>query len=135
VQGKGKVYPIQATKGLEGGRGIALLFHDLGARRGWVVSTTPRPLYPPGKIRYRLYRRLGGPQGRSGLVQKISPHRVSIPGPSCPLYRLSYPAPSSCKAAEYYLQFCQLILLYLPHEAYLFIIFTACFIIRHTCFQ
>jgi hypothetical protein len=29
-----------------GGRGIALLFPDLGARRGWVVSTTPRPLYP-----------------------------------------------------------------------------------------
>jgi hypothetical protein len=28
------------------GRGIALLFRDLGARRGWVVSHTPRPLYP-----------------------------------------------------------------------------------------
>jgi hypothetical protein len=28
------------------GRGIALLFRDLGARRGWVVSTTPRQLYP-----------------------------------------------------------------------------------------
>jgi hypothetical protein len=28
------------------GRGIALLFLDLGARMGWVVSTTPRPLYP-----------------------------------------------------------------------------------------
>ena len=28
---------------------------------------------PPGKIRYPLYRRLGGPQGRSGLVRKISP--------------------------------------------------------------
>ena len=27
---------------------------------------------PPGKIRYPLYRRLGGPQGRSGLVRKIS---------------------------------------------------------------
>jgi hypothetical protein len=27
------------------GRGIALLFLDLGARRGWVVSTRPRPLY------------------------------------------------------------------------------------------
>ena len=26
----------------------------------------------PGKIRYQLYRRLGGPQGRSGLVRKIS---------------------------------------------------------------
>ena len=28
---------------------------------------------PPGKTRYLLYRRLGGPQGRSGGVQKISP--------------------------------------------------------------
>jgi hypothetical protein len=25
---------------------MALLFRDLVARRGWVVSTTPRPLYP-----------------------------------------------------------------------------------------
>jgi hypothetical protein len=41
-------------------RGIALPFRDLGARRGWVVSTTPRPLYLPGKTRYPLYRRLGG---------------------------------------------------------------------------
>ena len=28
---------------------------------------------PPGKTRYPLYRRLGGPRGRSGLVRKISP--------------------------------------------------------------
>jgi hypothetical protein len=28
---------------------------------------------PPGKPRYPLYRRLGGPQGRSGRVQKIAP--------------------------------------------------------------
>jgi len=28
---------------------------------------------PPGKTRYPLHRRLGGPQGRSGQVQKISP--------------------------------------------------------------
>jgi hypothetical protein len=28
---------------------------------------------PPGKTRYPLCRRLGGPQGRSGWVQKISP--------------------------------------------------------------
>jgi hypothetical protein len=32
-----------------------------------VVSFTPRPLYPPGRSpRYLLYRRLGGPQSRSG---------------------------------------------------------------------
>ena len=28
---------------------------------------------PPGKTRYPLYRRLGGPQSRSGQVRKISP--------------------------------------------------------------
>jgi hypothetical protein len=39
---------------------------------GWVVNVTPRPLYRPGKTRYRLYRELGGPQGRSGQVRKIS---------------------------------------------------------------
>jgi hypothetical protein len=27
----------------------------------------------PGKTQYPLHRRLGGPQGRSGLVRKISP--------------------------------------------------------------
>jgi hypothetical protein len=28
---------------------------------------------PPGMIQYPLYRRLGGPQGRSGRLRKISP--------------------------------------------------------------
>ena len=28
---------------------------------------------PPGNTRYPLYRRLNGPQGRSGRVRKISP--------------------------------------------------------------
>jgi len=31
------------------GRGIALLFHDRGTRRGWVVSSTPRPHFTSGK--------------------------------------------------------------------------------------
>jgi len=31
------------------GRGIALLFHDRGTRRGWVVSSTRRPHFTPGK--------------------------------------------------------------------------------------
>ena len=33
---------------------------------------TPTAL-PPGKTRYTLYRRLGGPQGRSGRVRNILP--------------------------------------------------------------
>ena len=65
-----------------GSGGIALLFLDHGTRRGWRVSVTPRPLFTAGNTRYPLYRRLGAPQGRSGQVRKISPHRDSIPGPS-----------------------------------------------------
>jgi len=36
-------------------------------------ASRPGRSLPPGKIRYPLYRRLGGPQGRSGQVRKISP--------------------------------------------------------------
>ena len=31
------------------GGSIALLFHNHGTRMGWVVSSTPRPLFTPGK--------------------------------------------------------------------------------------
>ena len=46
------------TTALEGGEGSA---------------SRPGHSLPPGKTRYPLYRRLGGPQGRSGQVRKISP--------------------------------------------------------------
>jgi hypothetical protein len=48
-------------------------FFNLGAR--WGGWSTPRPgRFTLGKeVRYPLYRRLGGPQGRSGRVRKISP--------------------------------------------------------------
>jgi hypothetical protein len=42
-------------------------------RRRWGVNVTPRPLFTPGKTRYPFYRKLGGPQGQSGQVRKISP--------------------------------------------------------------
>jgi hypothetical protein len=38
----------------------------------WSASRPGRNV-PTGKTRYLLYRRLGGPQGRSGQVRKISP--------------------------------------------------------------
>ena len=38
------------------GRGIALLFHDRGARRGSVVSSTPRPHFTPGKCPVPILR-------------------------------------------------------------------------------
>jgi hypothetical protein len=34
-------------------------------------ASRPGRFLPPGKTRYPLYRRLGGPQGRSGPVRKI----------------------------------------------------------------
>jgi len=33
---------------------------------------------PPGNTRYSLYRRLGGPQGRSERVRKISPPPIRV---------------------------------------------------------
>jgi hypothetical protein len=61
----------QATKAQTGSRGISLLF-NLGSKGdGW---SAPRPgRFTPGKTRYPFYGRLGGPQGQSGQVRKISP--------------------------------------------------------------
>jgi hypothetical protein len=45
--------------------------HEGPERGGW---STPRPgRFTPGTTWYLLYRRLGGPQSRSGRVRKISP--------------------------------------------------------------
>ena len=52
-----QLYPFMTTT-LEGGEGSA---------------SRPGRSLPPGKTQYQLYRRLGGPQGRSGQVRKISP--------------------------------------------------------------
>ena len=56
------------------GRGIALLFHDGGTRRGgkWSAARPGRTL-PPGKTWYQFYRRLDGPQGRSGRAGNLVP--------------------------------------------------------------
>jgi hypothetical protein len=56
-----------------GSKGIALPFHDHGNRRGEGPASDPGRSLPPGKTRYPFYRRLGGPQGRSGQVRKNSP--------------------------------------------------------------
>jgi hypothetical protein len=60
-----------------------------------VVNVTPQPLYPPGKTRYPLHRKMGGSQGRFGLVRKFSsPTGIRFqdrPSRSDSLFRLSYP--------------------------------------------
>jgi len=77
------------------GRGIALLFHDRGTRRGWVVSSTPRPHFNPGKDPVPILQEAGWTQGLVWTGGKSRPHRDSIPdspASSQSLYRLSYPA-------------------------------------------
>ena len=46
VKLKVKVTLKQAMKAQSGSRSIAVLFFNLGARLGWVVNATRRPLYP-----------------------------------------------------------------------------------------
>ena len=95
---KGKGHPCTGRTAHRGSRGIALPFHDHGTRRGEGSTARPDSTLPPGKTRYPLYRRLGGPQVRSGQVRKISlPTGIRSPdrpARSQSLYRLRYPAHS-----------------------------------------
>ena len=54
-------------------RGIALPFLDHGTRRDEGSASRPGRSLTPRKTGYPLCRWLGGPQGRSGQVRKISP--------------------------------------------------------------
>jgi hypothetical protein len=77
-------------------RGIALLFLKLGTGRRWCGQHHAPADLPLVKTRYPLYKKLCGPQGRSGRVRKISPppgiRSLDRPARSQSLYRLSYPA-------------------------------------------
>ena len=62
-------------KAQRGRRGIALLlysFLNLNARWGGWLTPHPGRYFTRKKTQYSLYRRLCGPQGRSGRVRKIS---------------------------------------------------------------
>jgi len=63
------------------GKGIALLFHDRGTRRGWVVSSTPRPHFIPGKDPVTVLQKAGWAPGSVWTGGKSRPHRDSIPAP------------------------------------------------------
>jgi hypothetical protein len=81
------------------GRGTALLFHDRGTRREWVISSTPRPHVTPRKDPAPILQEAGWAPGPVWKGGKSRPHRASIPDRpalSQPLYRLSYPA-HACK--------------------------------------
>jgi len=63
--------------------------------RGGGVSPTLRPPLPPGKTWYPLYRRLGGPQGRSGGAEILVPTGIrsrTVQLVAQSLHRLSYRA-------------------------------------------
>jgi hypothetical protein len=65
--------PRNRPEGPEVGRGIALLFPDLGARRGWVVSTTPRPLYPQERPGIHCTGGWVGPRAGLDVCEKSHP--------------------------------------------------------------
>src|SRR5215510_8248715 len=67
-----------------GGTGIALLILNLDARRGWVVSTTPRPPYPRERPSTHCTKGWVGPTAGLDVCEKSRPQRDSIPGPSIP---------------------------------------------------
>ena len=70
---KGKVHPRTGHEDPEGEKMYTSSLSITSALDGGGWST-PRPgRFNPGKTRYPLYRRLGGPQGRSGRVRKTSP--------------------------------------------------------------
>jgi len=74
-------------------RGIALLLHDRGIRRGWVVSSTPRPHFTPGKEQVPILQEAGWAPGPVWKGGKFRPHRDSIPdlpARSQSLYRLRH---------------------------------------------
>jgi len=76
------------------GRGIALLFHDRGTRRGWVVSSTSRSLFTPGKDPVPILQEAGWALGpmwraenlvptgiRSRTVQHVVSRYTELPDP------------------------------------------------------
>ena len=58
------------------GRGIALLFHDRGTRRGWVVSSTPRPHFTPRKDTVPILHEVGWAPGRSWRAENLVPQGI-----------------------------------------------------------
>jgi len=61
------------------GRGIALLFHDRGTRKGWVVSNTPRPHFTAGIDPVPILQKTGWTPGPVWTGGNSRPHRDSIP--------------------------------------------------------
>jgi hypothetical protein len=91
---KGKGYPITGHQWPRWRRGIALLILDLGARSGWVVSTTPQLFYPRERPGTHCTGGWVVPRACLDVCEKSRPTGIrSSDRPACSqsLYRLSYP--------------------------------------------
>jgi hypothetical protein len=82
--GKGTVHPITGHEGPEEEQSYSSTLSLTSALNGVGGQRHALAALPPGKTRYPLYRRLGGPQGRSGRLRKACPYWDLIPGPSSP---------------------------------------------------
>ena len=85
----GKVQPCTGTEALYRSYGpqgeqrySSILSLTTALERGEGPASCSGRFLLPGKSRYPLYRRLGGPQGTSGQVRKISPSPGVDPGPT-----------------------------------------------------
>ena len=79
---KGKVHSTADHEAPQGEYSIALLSFTLGARWGWVVNDTPRPLYLRERLGVQEAGWAPGPVWTG--AENLTPHRDSISGPSSP---------------------------------------------------
>jgi hypothetical protein len=96
VKVKIKFAQKQTMKAQRGNKGIAYSFFNLGARLGWVVNATPRPIDPRERPSTHCIGGWVGPRAGLDGYEKYRPHGNSIPRPSAlsqSLYRLSHPDP------------------------------------------
>jgi hypothetical protein len=72
-KGKGKVHPRTGHENQEGEQIHSSTLPSTSGPDGEGDQSQAPVVLSPGKTQYPLYRRLGGFQGRSGRVRKISP--------------------------------------------------------------
>ena len=73
LKGKRKVRRRTGHEGPKGGQRFSSTLSLTSALDGVGGQSHAQATLPPGKTRYPLYRRLGGPHGRFGRVRKNSP--------------------------------------------------------------
>jgi len=74
---------VETDVSSRGSRGIALLFHDHGTRRGWGVSITPWPLFTSGKDLVPIVQEAGCAPGPVCTgAENLAP--TGIRSPYCP---------------------------------------------------